>query len=160
LGALGVLGVPPMPPPVLEPEPMPPPVVPPVEPPVLELEPTPLDELPVLEPVLLEVLPAPLVLLSSSLRQRSFSGPVKVSQRLAEPPMALGDEVLPLAPTPAPDLVSVLPPRLPPVVAPVLLLPVPLAPVLPLVPPVCAIVAADMANNAAAVAVTNNFNVI
>ena len=46
--------------------------------------------------------------------------------------------------------------------APVLLEPepVPLAPVLPLAPPVCAIVAADMANNAAAVAVTNSFNVI
>src|ERR1700682_1306879 len=112
-----------------------------------------------LDPVPLLVLPEPLVLaLPSSLRQRSLSRPVSTLQRVAPAPV----EEEPLVPTPAPDGDPVVLPEvlslLPPVVAPVLL-PMPLAPVPPPAPPdVWAIEAADMANNAAAVAVTIRFN--
>lgn len=114
------------------------------------------------EPVVPDVPPAPLVEEPSSFRQRSLSRPVSASQR-AEPavaPAAEPDPTLPLAL--ASELPLVLLPALPPVLPLTPLLVPALLPALPLaeppLPPDCAI--ADIANSAAAVAVTRSFKFI
>src|SRR5438094_5358536 len=161
---------PPVPPVVLEPVPVPRPP-PPSEP--LELVPAPAAP-DVLPPMPLDVLPdvppAPLTL-PSSRRHRSFSRPVRVAQRELDAPAPVLAEPLGLLPMLLPLLppmgLPVLPPMglpvLPPTLLPVLpptLLPVLLPlPMLPLgLDDVCAI--APKAKRAAAVALTNSFNLM
>jgi hypothetical protein len=160
-------------PPVLDPEPMLP-VLEPVDPPLVE----PLPSEPGVPVVLPEVAPAPVALEPSSFRHWSFCSPVSESQRDA--PVLAPVEAEPLTSVDEESLVDGEPMLLPlelvegelvdgegevlllePAAGElVLLLPMPLAPVLPLAPPELWANAPDMAKSAAAVAETTSFRFI